>query len=116
MTSMANDFSIQAVTLTTNPILRSSSLNWDNIALPSSSDHNTPHNPILNPRDVVQVAFVLEKLPKDDTKDIPDEAFAHVPKLPSGDHRIALGQLSIQWRSTMGERGSLKTAWLSSRR
>ena len=66
--------------------------------------------PILNPRDVIQVAFLLEQQAGVDPED--DDA----TKLPSGDSRKVLGQLAIQWRSALGDRGSLSTGWLTSRR
>lgn len=54
---------------------------------------------ILKPQDVEQVMFVLE----DDTA------------AQDTIERITLAQLNIDWRSAMGEKGSLTTGWLASR-
>jgi hypothetical protein len=71
----------------------------------SSSGH---HAPVLSPRDVIQVAFVL-----DHQSDV--EIFEHTDTDTIANKR-ALGQLSIQWRGALGDRGSLSTGWLTSRR
>lgn len=63
--------------------------------------------PILSPRDVVQVAFLLEHQPGDDDD---------VPGSVTEDNKRVLGQLAIQWRSALGDRGSLSTGWLTARR
>ncbi|KAK4496396.1 hypothetical protein PRZ48_012376 [Zasmidium cellare] len=54
---------------------------------------------VLKPADVEQVMFLLEE------KDQPEDLTSRVP----------LGQLNIDWRSAMGEQGSLTTGWLASR-
>lgn len=54
---------------------------------------------VLKPQDVEQVMFVLEEKEKQHNSDA----------------RIPLAQLNIDWRSAMGERGSLTTGWLASR-
>ncbi|KAF2256647.1 hypothetical protein BU26DRAFT_26881 [Trematosphaeria pertusa] len=98
--------SLEAVNVNPKPPFKSSSLNWDM----HSSPTELLHAPILNPRDVIQVAFLLEQ--QRDAEDANDEP----GKLPPGDTRRILGQLAIQWRSAMGDRGSLSTGWLTSRR
>lgn len=65
--------------------------------------------PILTPRDVIQVAFLLEEQP--DVEEACDDASA-----AADDSKRVLGQLAIQWRSALGDRGSLSTGWLTSRR
>ena len=65
--------------------------------------------PILNPHDVIQVAFLLEQQPG------VEEANDESGKLFPGERRV-LGQLAIQWRGALGDRGSLSTGWLTSRR
>ncbi|KAF2765714.1 hypothetical protein EJ03DRAFT_318843 [Teratosphaeria nubilosa] len=55
---------------------------------------------VLKPQDVEQVMFVLEK-----EKEL---------EVVTG-QRVPLAQLSIDWRSAMGERGSLTTGWLGGR-
>jgi len=71
---------------------------------PGSSQHNAP---ILCPRDVVQVAFLLEQQP---------ETEEETGNSGSVDNRTTIGQLAIQWRSALGDRGSLSTGWLTARR
>ncbi|KAF2035485.1 hypothetical protein EK21DRAFT_107012 [Setomelanomma holmii] len=87
-----------------NPIspLRSTSLNWDAHA-PSGNA------PILSPRDVVQVAFILEQQPGVETPE-------NDGPQPTPDNKRILGQLAIQWRGALGDRGSLSTGWLTCRR
>ncbi|KAF1830874.1 hypothetical protein BDW02DRAFT_601310 [Decorospora gaudefroyi] len=90
---------LEAVNVNPKPPLRSTSLNWDM----QPSELNAP---ILSPRDVVQVAFLLD----------------HQPGITDGttgtieDDKRVLGQLAIQWRSALGDRGSLSTGWLTARR
>jgi hypothetical protein len=52
----------------------------------------------------MQVAFLLEEQIED--------AGATQPM----DNKLVLGQLHIQWRSSMGDRGSLTTGWLTGRK
>lgn len=68
-----------------------------------------PKAPILTPRDVIQVAFLLEEQPN--IEEAGDDAAATVD-----DSKRVLGQLAIQWRSALGDRGSLSTGWLTCRR
>lgn len=93
----------QAVDVNPKPPLKSTSLNWD-MHSPGSSQH---HAPILSPRDVVQVAFLLEDQPDND---------GELASSGSVDGRRTIGQLAIQWRSALGDRGSLSTGWLTARR
>jgi hypothetical protein len=64
--------------------------------------------PILSPRDVVQVAFLLDVRPGDNEEEMADSV--------TEDNKTVLGQLAIQWRSALGDRGSLSTGWLTARR
>ncbi|MCJ1404050.1 hypothetical protein MMC11_007274 [Xylographa trunciseda] len=82
---------------------RSSSLNWDIPEL------DTPQleTPTLAPREVTQVAFLIEEHTAKD-----DELAKEFTK----DGRTILGVLTIRWRSAMGEPGVLSTGWLTSRR
>ncbi|CAE7193322.1 DUF974 domain protein [Pyrenophora teres f. teres] len=91
---------LEAVNVNPKPPLRSRSLNWD--MQPAGLNA-----PILSPRDVVQVAFLLEHQAGDDD-DMPDSI--------TEDNKRVLGQLAIQWRSALGDRGSLSTGWLTARR
>ncbi|KAF1358741.1 hypothetical protein EJ07DRAFT_122696 [Lizonia empirigonia] len=85
--------------------LKSTSLNWD-MPSPGSGQVNAP---ILTPRDVIQVAFLLEQ--ESNVDESHDD-----PSTSAGDNKRVLGQLAIQWRSALGDRGSLSTGWLTSRR
>jgi hypothetical protein len=71
---------------------KSTSLNWDIFG----TGTDPAHSPVLNPRDVMQVAFLLE-----------EQADLTESERTGGDQLI-LGQLNIQWRSAMGDRGSLR--------
>jgi len=92
---------LEAVSVNPKPPLRSTPLNWD--MQPSG-----PSAPILSPRDVVQVAFLLDHQPSDNDEDMTDSI--------TEDNKRVLGQLAIQWRSALGDRGSLSTGWLTARR
>lgn len=97
--------STQAVNVNPKPPLRSVSLNWDAHA-PGTEQHRAP---ILSPRDVVQVAFILEH---DTSAEQAEEDDAQA----AADNKRLLGQLAIQWRGALGDRGSLSTGWLTCRR
>lgn len=65
---------------------------------------------MLNPRDVLQVAFLVEQQPgEQDGLDI-------LQKDMKRDGRTTLGQLSIEWRSSMGDKGFLTTGNLLTRK
>ncbi|KAF2002658.1 hypothetical protein P154DRAFT_134251 [Amniculicola lignicola CBS 123094] len=95
----------EAVNINPKPPFKSTTLNWDM----STSETTLSKAPILNPRDVIQVAFLLEQISGEDIVESPT-------MLTTGDTRRVLGQLGIQWRSAMGDRGSLSTGWLTSRK
>ena len=88
------------------PVFRTVSLNWDQ-GLPNEEPKPSP---ILNPRDVMQVAFLIEQ-----QKEFRDEDDLSGKSREKG-ARVTLGQLCIEWRSAMGDRGFLSTGWLTSRR
>lgn len=95
---------LEKVTFSPNPFFSSKSFNWD-VARPDIGDIEAP---ILNPRDVTQVAFLVE--PKDYS--VGSSPAREITK----DGRIVLGQLHIQWRTAMGDSGYLSTGWLMTRR
>ncbi|KAI9771270.1 MAG: hypothetical protein M1840_002240 [Geoglossum simile] len=97
---------LETVVLLPKPPFKSTSLNWD-MSSPECKERNSP---ILNARDVTQVAFLLEQRMGD------LEGEEALRKDLARDGRAILGQLSIEWRSGMGDRGSLSTGWLTSRR
>lgn len=82
---------LEKVDINTAKGLTSRSLNWT-----EDSD-----KPILNPQDVMQVAFTLHQVEGQD--------------LEEKNGRAVLAQLNVEWRSPMGEKGSLTTGWLGSR-
>ncbi|KAF1940844.1 hypothetical protein EJ02DRAFT_349031 [Clathrospora elynae] len=98
---------LEAVNVNPRAPLASTSLNWD-MHTPGSGQHNAP---ILSPRDVVQVAFLLTREHAD--QPVSDEETA---SSSSEESKRVLGQLAIQWRSALGDRGSLSTGWLTARR
>jgi hypothetical protein len=91
----------QAVNVNPTTSFKWRSLNWD-----ASSVNSEPTSaPVLHPNDTLQVAFLLE-----------EKSSSEPSRLEGTDDRVTLGQLNIQWRSAMGDRGSLKTSWLTGRR
>jgi len=97
---------LEAVSLNPKPPFKSTSINWD----VARDDLEKIELPILGPRDVMQVAFLLEQQKHD------REGGEGVRRDLAKDGRAVLGQLSIQWRSAMGDPGFLSTGWLSTRR
>lgn len=83
---------------------KSQSLNWDT----SASAEAAP--PTLNPRDVLQVAFLVEQ------EEGRPEGLEALQKDLRRDGRATLGQLSIEWRGAMGDKGFLTTGNLMSRK
>ena len=62
--------------------------------------------PVLVPRDVIQVAFLIEQ----------QVAGGKEAQREMKDGRIVLGQLSMQWRTAMGDAGILNTGWLMTKK
>lgn len=93
----------------------SKSLNWD--AYPSLDTVAAGKGgPTLNPRDVMQLAFVLEETDEPSTSMSQEDVSGNTGKqLAGGNGRkiVTLGQLSVRWRGPMGEKGSLRTGWLT---
>lgn len=88
------------------PPFKGTSLNWDI----SHATDETEDNPLLNPRDVLQLAFLVEQEPENSSG--LDELRANLKR----DGRTTLGQIALEWRSAMGEKGQLTTGTLFSRR
>lgn len=82
----------------------STSLNWD-ILQPGVLDAKLP---TLSPREVFQVAFLINGRP--------NEGEGFNPPEVTKDGRTLLGALTIRWRSAMGDPGTLSTGWLTSRK
>ena len=81
------------------PAFKSTSLNWDTLP----SDVHQSDCPIMAPRDILQLVFLLEQQ---------GESRKEITK----DGRTILGQLGIQWRTCMGDSGFLTTGWLSTKK
>ncbi|KAK2803986.1 hypothetical protein FQN50_006792 [Emmonsiellopsis sp. PD_5] len=98
--------SLGATTLSAKPPFKSTSLNWDF----ERPDQVKTEPPTLSPRDVLQVAFLVEQ------EQGQQEGLEGLQKDMSRDGRTTLGQLSIEWRSNMGDRGFLTTGNLMTKR
>lgn len=86
------------------PPFKAKSMNWD------SDLGKAEDNPLLIPRDVLQLAFVIEQ-----DADVPegvDELKVNMKR----DGRTNLGQIALEWRSSMGEKGQLTTGSLFSKK
>lgn len=90
--------------LNPKPPFQSKSLNWDTI------NPDIPALPTLNPRDVLQVAYLVEQTEGQ------NEGLEALQKDLRRDGRATLGQLSIEWRGAMGDKGFLTTGNLMSRK
>lgn len=87
---------------------RSTSLNWD--AEVGGENAKAASTPVLCPRDVLQVAYLVEQ-----GRGV-SEGLEELKASLKQDGRAMLGQLAISWRGNMGEVGSLSTGSLLSRR
>ena len=95
---------LEKITFSPKPFFSSISLNWDVIR----PDLEPMEAPILSPRDITQVAFLVT----------PNEMpYGSRPaREVTKDGRIIMGQLHIHWRTAMGDHGYLSTGWLMTRR
>ena len=94
---------LKQVTFNTKGPFQATSLNWDASA-PGGKTNEPPH---LIPRDVMQVAFLIEEQ---------QQGVDPLPQRDVKDGRTVLGQLSIQWRTAMGDSGFLTTGWLMAKK
>ena len=76
------------------------SLNWDTADV-GNGVSLLQESPYLSPRDVWQVAFLLSS----QQNPFPDNMLTK-------DDKTILGQLSLQWRTALGNKGYLSTGWL----
>ncbi|KAL1985923.1 hypothetical protein VTN96DRAFT_7188 [Rasamsonia emersonii] len=97
---------VEKTILNPKPPFKSRSLNWDF----ERPDSLKPQKPTMNPRDVLQVAFLVEQEVGQ------QEGLEALQKDMKRDGRATLGQLSIEWRSAMGDRGFLTTGNLLTRK
>ena len=93
---------LQDVKLSTKAPFQSTSLNWDAV---DQKERREP--PVLVPRDVMQVAFLIEEQARGE----PEQSSREVR-----DGRTVLGQLTIQWRTAMGDTGVLTTGLLMTKK
>ncbi len=96
---------LQQTSLDVRAPLKSMSLNWDS---PLHGEYLA--RPMLSPRDVLQIAYLVEQ-----ERDVTD-GLDTLKSNMKHDGRTMLGQLSIEWRGAMGERGFLTTGNLLTRR
>ena len=94
---------LEKVTFNAKLPFKSTSLNWDVARL----DREHVDSPVMMPREVMQVAFLIEQ--QHDLPDLPAREF-------DSSGRTILGQLSIQWRTAMGDSGYSTTGWLMDKR
>ena len=100
--NMADEtITLRTVVLNPKPAFKSTSLNW---AITPGLDRQDARCPVLAPRDVTQIAFLVEQQGEGPEKEV------------TKDGRIILGQLSIQWRTAMGDSGFLSTGWLTTKK
>ncbi|KAL8785346.1 MAG: hypothetical protein Q9213_003411 [Squamulea squamosa] len=95
---------LENVAFSPKPSLSSASINWD----VSWSDMQKMNCPFLMPRDITQVAFLIKQL--SDEKQLKSQVET------TKDGRMILGQLTIRWRTAMGDPGFLTTGWLTTRK
>jgi hypothetical protein len=96
----------QQTRLNPKPPFKCQSLNWD----ATTADPTAAGPPTLHPRDVLQVAFLIEQ------EEGRTEGLETLQKDLRRDGRATLGQLSIEWRGAMGDKGFLTTGNLMSRK
>jgi hypothetical protein len=90
---------LEVVALNERPWCKATSLNW--VIGEEESAAREAENPMLSPRDVQQVCFMVEQIGEEVEVD------------ETG--RLVMGMLSIGWRGALGNRGSLSTGWLGTR-
>lgn len=91
---------LETATLNPKPAFKSTSLNWD--AKELDMHHNS--KPVMAPRDVMQIAFLVEQQEDGPGKEV------------TKDGRTLLGNLDISWMTVMGDKGFLSTGWLTTKK
>jgi trafficking protein particle complex subunit 13 len=92
--------SLDMVVLETREGFRSQGVNWEIL-----SEGEKMEKPVLMPRDVQQVCFLVEEVVDQEGKG---------PE-PTAEGKLIFGILSLAWRGTMGNRGFLSTGALGAR-
>ena len=93
---------LKSIAFNPKPAFKSTSLNWDAQPLGKGEFTNCP---VMSPRDVYQVAFLLQ-----------EDQSTGSRKEVTRDGRILLGQLGLRWWTEMGEEGFLTTGMLTTKR
>lgn len=93
---------LEAVALDEKPWCNATSLNWE-IGQENPEGTQMVEKPVLGPGDVHQICFLVEQ------KSVGIEG----PLDATG--RLVMGMLGIEWRGSMGNKGSLSTGWLGTR-
>lgn len=91
---------LETATFNAKPAFRSTSLNWD----ARRSDMQHGDKPHMAPRDVLQIAFLVEQQRDGPVKEV------------TKDGRTLLGNLDIEWMTVMGDKGFLSTGWLTAKK
>lgn len=97
----------QQTRLNPKPPFQATSLNWD---FQLDSQQDLQQLPVLSPRDVLQVAFLVEQAEGQ------QDGLDSLQRDMKRDGRAVLGQLSIEWRGAMGDKGFLTTGNLLTRK
>ena len=84
---------------------RATSINWGILY----ADQETIESPSLAPREVMQVAFIIQEDGGDGVQPVEGRELTK-------DGRIVLGTLRIRWRNAMGDPGELSTGLLTTRK
>lgn len=88
---------LETVLLEAKVCFNTTSINWD---MSADDPEKASQYPILNPKEVQQVCFLVE-----------ENGGLEIET----DGRLMIGQLNIGWRAKMGDRGFLSTGWLGTR-
>lgn len=94
--------SLEGVSVNPHELYNARSLNWDLDV--GEQEAKQAIAPVLQAREVIQVAFLLDE----------KEREFHNASQPSENRRV-LGQLAIQWRTALGDKGTLSTGWLTAK-
>ncbi|OJJ44790.1 hypothetical protein ASPZODRAFT_134926 [Penicilliopsis zonata CBS 506.65] len=97
---------VERTKLNPKPPFKSQTLNWDY----RDTEATDTQQPSLNPRDILQVAFLVEQ------EENQTDGLEALQKDLKRDGRAILGQLSIEWRGSMGDKGFLTTGNLLTRK
>ena len=95
---------LEKVAFSPKQSFKTTSINWD-VAWPDIQKMDCP---FLMPRDVTQVAFLIKHHSDG------EQQRSRLETIKDG--RTILGQLTIRWRTAMGDPGFLTTGWLTTKK